>query len=181
MRRYLTYEPVLFIIAFAGLMRSDEIIHVTRSHISLFSDHMSIVCPKRKNDQRSRGHYFYFARSGKVTCPVSITERMLSKVPKHPDQPLVCRLSSRGSALQHSISYSRVRDIFRETISIFVKDCTRYGTHSLKKGGATASSAAGVPGELLDKHAGWKSAKSKESYVESSVQDTLKVARAINL
>ena len=55
---------------------------------------MSIFCPKRKNDQRSQGHYFYFARSNKITCPVSITEKLLSKLPDKPGQPLVCRLSS---------------------------------------------------------------------------------------
>ena len=124
----------IFIISFAGLMRCDEIIHVNRSHLFIFPDHMSIFCPKRKNDQRSQGHYFYFARSDKITCPVSITEKLLSKLPDKPGQPLVCRPSSKGTALQHSISYSRVREIFRGTISIFVKDCNRFGTHSLKKG-----------------------------------------------
>ena len=173
----------IFIIAFAGLMGCDEVIHINRSHISIFSDHMSIFCPKRKNDQRSQGHFFYFARSGKITCPVSITEKMLSKLPDNPVQPLVCRLSSKGSALQHSISYSRVREIFRETIKIFVKDVDRYGTHSLKKGGATASNAAGISGEFLDRHAGWawKSAKSKDSYINVTTKDKLMVPRAINL
>ena len=89
----------IFIIAFAGLMRCDEVIRINRSHISIFSDHMSIFCPKRKNYQRSQGHFFYFARSGKITCPVSITEKLLSKLPDNPVQPLVCRLSSKGTAL----------------------------------------------------------------------------------
>ena len=84
----------IIIIFFAGLMRCDEIIHVNKSHVSIFPDHMSIFCPKRKNDQRSQGHYFYFARSDKITCPVSITEKLLSKLPDKPGQPLVCRLSS---------------------------------------------------------------------------------------
>ena len=162
-------------------MRCDEVIRINRSHISIFSDHMSIFCPKRKNDQRSQGHFFYFARSGKITCPVSITEKMLSKLPDNPVQPLVCRLSSKRTALQHSISYSRVREIFREIIKIFVKDVDRYGTHSLKKGGATASNAAGISGEFLDRHAGWKSAKSKDSYIDVSTKDKLMVPKAINL
>ena len=108
---------------------------------------------------------FYFARSGKITCPVAITEKLLSKLPNNPDQHLVCRLASSGSALLNPISYSRVREIFRETIRYLVKDSNNFGTHSLVKGGATASSVAGVSGEFLDKHAGWKSAKSKESYL----------------
>jgi len=123
----------IFIIAFAGLMRCDEVTRINRSHISIFSDHMSIFCPKRKNYQRSQGHFFYFARSGKITCPVSITEKMLSKLPDNPVQHLVCRLSSKGTtALQHSISYSRVREIFRATLRIFVKDVDSYGTQPQK-------------------------------------------------
>jgi len=102
-------------------------------------------------------------------------------LPDKPGQPLVCRLSSKGTALQHSISYSRVREIFRETISIFVKDCNGFGTHSLKKGGATVSCAAGISGEFLDRHAGWKSDKSKHSYISFSTDVKLKVSRAINL
>ena len=171
----------IFIIAFAGLMRCDEIIHVTRKHVNLLPDHMTIFCPKRKNDQRSRGHTIYFARSGKITCPVSITEKLLSKLSTNPDQHLVCRLSSKGSGLLHAISYSRVREIFRETVRNFVDEPANYGTHSLKKGGATVSCAAGVSGEVLDKHAGWRSAKSKGSYIQYSTEDKLRVARAINL
>ena len=170
-----------FIIAFAGLVRRDEVIRINKSHISIFSDHKSIFCPKRKNDQRSQGHFFYFARSGKITCPLSITEKVLSKLPDNSDQHVVCRLSSKGTALQHSISYSRVRKIFRATIRIFVKDVDSYGTHSLKKGGTTASNAAGISGEFLDRHAGWKSSKSKDSYINVSTKDKLMVSRAINL
>ena len=80
-------------------------------------------CPKRKNDQRSQGHFFYFARSGKITCPVSITEKMLSKLPDNPVQPLVCRLSPEGTALQHSISYSRDREIFPRDYKNFCQRC----------------------------------------------------------
>ena len=42
---------VIFVIAFVGLMRCDEIIHVTRNSVTIFSDHMTIFCAKCKNDQ----------------------------------------------------------------------------------------------------------------------------------
>ena len=37
--------------------------------------------PKRKNDQFREGHTSLLARSHKVTCPVSITERLLKLLP----------------------------------------------------------------------------------------------------
>ena len=171
----------IFVLAFAGLMRCNEIIQVQRKHVHVFPDHMTIFCPRRKNDQHSRGHTIYFARSGKISCPVSITEKLLSKLPCDCDQHLVCRLSSSGTPFPNPISYSRVRELFRETLSHFVPDSAPFGTRSLKKGGATASCAAGISGDALDKHAGWKSSKSKESYINYSTEDKLRVSRGINL
>ena len=123
----------IFIKAFVGLMRCNKVIYVNRRHVSIFPDHLSFFCPKHKNNQRSQGHCFYFARSGMITCPVCITEKMLSKLPHNPDQPLVYRLRSKGTALQHPVTYSRVREFVRETISIFVKDVHSYYTHSLNQ------------------------------------------------
>lgn len=171
----------IFCVGFACLMRCDEMIHVMRKHVCISSDHMTISCPKRRNDQYSKGHVIHFARSGKSTCPVSITEKILARLPKNPDQCLVCRLRSNGVSMPQSIGYSRVREIFHETIAEFVDDPKRYGTHSLKKGGASACHRAGVSGECLDRHAGWKSARSKLSYINYSVDDKLLVSRAINL
>ena len=74
--------------------------------------------------------------------------------------------------------------MFRATLSLFVEDCHNYGTHSLKRGGASAVSAAGISGELLEKYARWKYVKSKNSYIstcDSDRLDKLKVSRAINL
>ena len=79
-----------------------------------------------------------------------------------------------------AIGYSRVREIFRATLLLFVEDCHNYGTHSLRKGGASAASAAGISGKLLK----IKSVKSKNSYIstcDSDRLDKLEVSRAINL
>ena len=46
---------------------------------------------------------------------------------------------------------------------------------------ASAASAAGTSGELLDKYAGWKAVKSKNNYISDLDRlDKLKVSRAIN-
>ena len=109
----------------------------------------------------------FIARSDKKSCPVSVTEKLLAKLPVHPDQHLVCRLSSSGSPLLSTIAYSRVRAIFRAILSLFVEDSYNYGTHSLRRGGASAVSAAGISGELLNKYAGSKSVKSKNGYIST--------------
>ncbi|KXJ15581.1 hypothetical protein AC249_AIPGENE10313 [Exaiptasia diaphana] len=145
-----------------GLLRCDEIVNITRRDVCIKADHMTVFCLKRKNDQYSKGHTAVIDRSGKITCPVAITEKLLNKLPVCPNQSLVCRLKSNGSAMQQSISYSRVREIFLETMSEFVEDSKLYGTHS------------------LDRFAGWKSARSKFIYISDS-DEKLRVSKAINL
>lgn len=149
----------IFVIAFAGLMRCDEIIHVARMHVFMYEDHITIFCPKKKNDQLARGHSCYLARSDKITCPVSITQKLLATLPANPDQFLVCRLSS--CPLKPALSYTPVLELFRDTLKSMGIYPSPYGTHSLKKGGATACHTAGVDGGSLDQHVGWKSLKSK--------------------
>jgi integrase len=52
----------IFVIGFAGLLRCNEIIGITRDHIVLHSDHMTIFVPQRKNDQYKKGHTVYISR-----------------------------------------------------------------------------------------------------------------------
>ena len=43
---------------------------------------MSVNMPQRKNDQHWEGHIAFLARSGKVTCPVAVTERLIKLLPQ---------------------------------------------------------------------------------------------------
>ena len=54
---------------------------------------MTIYVAKRKNDQYREGHTSYLARSGKFTCPVSVTEKILKVLPQSSKSfPLVRRI-----------------------------------------------------------------------------------------
>ena len=57
---------------------------------------MSIFVSQRKNDQFREGHTSIIARSSKVLCPVSITERLLSLLasPKEYCSPILRRIVS---------------------------------------------------------------------------------------
>ena len=49
--------------------------------VSIFEDFMKVYLIKHKNDQYKDGHISVIARSWKPTCPVGITERILSLLP----------------------------------------------------------------------------------------------------
>ena len=56
---------------------------------------MSLYLPQRKNDQHKEGHIAFHARSGKVICPVAVTERFTKLLPQSSSAhafPLVRRI-----------------------------------------------------------------------------------------
>ena len=111
--------------------------------VNIFSDHMSLFTPKRKNDQFREGNTSFLAKSGKATCPVAITEKLVKLLPtsNHPRVPLVRRIiKSSSKECFHSckgVSYSTLREEFKRHIALFVEDSSIYGTHSIKSGAAS--------------------------------------------
>ena len=153
----------ILLFGFAGFFRMDEIRNLSVNDISICSEYMSVFIPKRKNDQYSKGNTSLLARSHKATCPVSITGRLLKLLP----------LSS--------ISYTTLGEEFRKYVKPFVDHIARYGTHSIKSGAASNPACTDISGDLLDMHAGWKCANSKNRYIKLTVNHRLKVARSIAL
>ena len=170
----------IFVIGFAGLLRCDELLAICRENISICHDHMSIFFKQRKNDQHKTGHTVYVARIGGIACPVAITEKYLSMLSKDPDQHLVCRLTSGNRPQKHALSYSRVREIMIAVFKQLNLDASKYGTHSLKRGGATRLFNSGLVSEQeIDDHAGWKSKESKKTYIVKDLDQKLKASKAL--
>ena len=96
--------------------------------VSVCSEYMSVFIPKRKNDHYREGHTSLLARSHKVTCPVSKTERLLKLLPLSSESslPLVRRIvRSKSKEYFHvskGVSYTTLREEFRKYVKPFV-DC----------------------------------------------------------
>ena len=115
----------------------------------------------RKNDQFREGHTSVIARWGKVSCPVSFTERLLVLLasPKESCSPVLRRIvRTKNGAYFHKssgISYSTIRDEFKKYVSPFVNYPSDYCLHSLKSGGASNHDGYKLSDpELKDRHAG---------------------------
>ena len=162
----------LLLVGFAALFRISELLSVKIKDISISDDSMLIFVSKRKNDQFREGHTFIIARSSKVSCPVSITKRLLVLLasPKESYSPVLRRIvSTKNGAYFHKslgISYSTIRDEFKKYISPFVNDPGDYCLHSLKSGGASNDGYQLSDPELKDSHAGWKNPCTKRSHAE---------------
>ena len=176
---------VLCLLCYSGILRIEEVLNIHVSDIVFSESAMRLRIPKRKNDQYRDGHQLNIAKTGTSVCPVTATRRLICEAGLRPDSHLICRMvyRKRGHTAHHSgISYSRARDILRNGLRQYLGEKFNFGTHSLRAGGAThASNSATVTDAALDKHAGWKSSKSKYRYIKDSEETSLIVSRNLGL
>ena len=104
-------------VGYVGPFRISELLSVKVKDTS--GDGMSIFVSQRKNDQFRERHTTIIAGSSKVSCPVSITERLLALLacPKKSRSPVLRRIvpTKKGAYIHKSlgISYSTIRDELR--------------------------------------------------------------------
>ena len=70
---------VLALVSCAGFLLIKELLLVKVEDIKFFLSHTSISIPERENDQYREGHVVNIGRTGKLTCPVAMTEHLISK------------------------------------------------------------------------------------------------------
>ena len=78
------------------------------------------------------------------------------------------------------MTYLAARDLFGRALRRAGVCPEGYGMHSLRAGGATAAANAGIPERLLQRQGGWRSAASKDVYVQDSLEAMLSVSSAIS-
>ena len=105
----------ILLVGFYGFFLIDEINSFCLRDVSIYADYMSIYVAKRKNDQFREGHTSYLARSGKSSCPVSVTARIVKGLSQSDSSyPLVRRIvKSKSGEYFHAskgVSISTLRD-----------------------------------------------------------------------
>ena len=132
----------VFLVGHAGLLRADELLSVRYKNINTEKHKMIIFIPKRKNDQYREGHFGDIYKSGKVACPVSITQKLVYLLPDKKDSPfpvirrIINEKKSKEFHRSKGTSYSTLRQEFRMHLSPFVDDIGKFGLHSTKSGRA---------------------------------------------
>ena len=82
----------ILLIGYFGLFRINEILRIRPCDIQISDSHLSIFISSRKNDQHRDGHTSILARSGKITCPASITKKIMPSTHKSQMAPIVRRV-----------------------------------------------------------------------------------------
>ena len=105
----------------------------------------------------------------------------MSHLPSSLDELLNPSLIKEYFHVSKGVSYTILREEFRKYVKPFVDDIATYCTHSIKSGAASNPACRNVSADMLDMHAGWKCANSKNRYNKHTVNDRLKVAQSIAL
>jgi len=74
-----------------------------------------------------------------------------------------------------------MRQAFRRDLKTIGAVPSKFGLHSLRSGGATMAANSGVRDRVFQRHGRWKSAQSKDMYVDDDRDQRLSVSKFLGL
>ena len=79
------------------------------------------------------------------------------------------------------MAYTRARELLLSALESLGIDKCKFGSHSLRSGGATAADNAGVNDKLFKKHGRWRSENAKDGYVKEDLRSLLSVSKSLGI
>ncbi|XP_028514421.1 uncharacterized protein LOC114574911 [Exaiptasia diaphana] len=174
---------VIILVGFAGFLRWSDLSGIQVEGMQFHDTHMDIMLGKRKNDQYRKGSMIPIARTGSVYCPVSMMERFIART-NTSTGPLFqeIKIQVGNQKLSHNkLRYSSARSQVLRMFKAIGLEEKKFGLHSLRAGGASAASEAGIPERLISAHGGWKSESSRNGYIRDNKQTRVSVSKALGL
>lgn len=175
------------LLSFAGFLRFSELVNLRPCDIKIQGTVMTLHLPRSKTDQLRKGEELVIAKTGNITCPVSMLELYMRRThTSWEDQRFLFRpicKSKQGERLREAgcISYSCLRDLFKKKLEALGVQPAEYGLHSLRAGGATAAANLGVADRLFKRHGRWRSENAKDGYIDDSIEQRLEVSKNLGL
>ena len=176
------------LIAYAGFLRSSELLNIRCSDVTFEKSHMSIFIEKSKTDIYRDGQWVVIARTDSDVCPVKNLELFMRwcEFSEESTDFIFCNLSKIKTGYKvrkgnKALTYSRLRELFIEVFKDFVPDISKFGLHSLRAGGATVCANSGIPDRLFKRHGRWKSESAKDGYVKDRLESRLLVSLNLGL
>lgn len=181
--RFLT----MVVLCFTGFLRIEEILEARIQHLVFFQDRVEITLPRCKNDQIREGNVVPIARLDSAYCPVALSEKFINLCGTStiPNAYLLPRMVNCKTGLKahtsRGISYTTARESFKEYMKLVSPDVHTFSTHSMRAGGASEAASSGIDGRLISKHGRWKTTKARDGYIKDSIENRLKITRALGL
>ena len=136
---------LIFSLGFTGLFQISELLNLQAQDMSFQHEHLEILVRKSKTDQYRQGNTVYIAKTNEPACPHSLLSRFYSLTGIQPGsdayifRSLASLARNKAAKLENKpISYTRCREIVKETLAAVGENPACFSTHSLRAGGATA-------------------------------------------
>jgi len=179
----------MIILCFSGFLRYDEAANLKLGDLVFCDSHLKVFIEKSKTDQYRVGAWVFIAKVDSEICVTKILQSYINEANLVNQDEYLFRAvtffkSKQKPALRKKnapISYSTMRS----TILSYLKDLgleeRLFGTHSMRRGGATSAANNGVNDRLFQKHGRWKSVGAKDGYVEDNLNNVLSISRSLGL
>ena len=182
------HNVCMYSLAFVGLLRFEDLVSIKRSDLLFNSGYLTIVIPKSKNDQLRKGDEVLISETTSATSPIKLLKLYLSRV-RIPDdshkfifRPMVKSKSDHTLVKDdRHISYTTFRENLKSDLQGIVPNTAVYSSHSLRSGGATKAANTGINDQLIQRHGRWRSATSRNMYIDDSIPKRLEVSKMIQL
>ena len=169
-------DVLMFIIMFGGFLRAHEAAALKEDDVWIEGKNLFVFIQQSKTDKERRGETVVLAGCpSSCLCPVAWFKLYSSQRPT--GKPFFHNTAKPGKKL----SSKRPNGIMKEWLARWgmpEKERLLYGSHSLRRGGATKAAAEKIQTYVMKRHGRWKS-DAVFMYVVESVEDRLDVSRAV--
>lgn len=172
--------------AFAGFLRSSELLNIRICDIVFYDSYMDIFMESSKTDKYRDGAWILIAKTNSKLCPVENVRKLILWGKLSDEDYLFCNISLTKNGYKtrkanKRMSYTNMREIFLEALEPHVDDVKKYCLHSLRSGGATIAANNGVKDRLFKRHGLWISESAKDGYIKDSIHERLTVSLSLGL
>lgn len=175
-----------FLVAFAGFLRSSELLSIHVCDIVFHCSYMAIFMEGSKTDRYRDGAWVMIAKTNTKLCPVENVRKLIIWSKLSDKDYLFCNIcltkdGYKTRSANKKMSYTNLREVFLEALKPHVNDVSKYCLHSLRSGGATVAANNGIKDRLFKRHGRWVSESAKDGYIKDDIHERLSVSLSLGL
>jgi hypothetical protein len=176
-------EAMFEVYAFLGMARLDDLLNVEIKNISFTQTHVTVFCPKRKNDSLNRGHSLLMQITVGIFCPMKLLDKYVRRLsgggPGYRGPLLPFLKQERVEA--RPASYAQIRNVQFSALTALKLNPKLFGCHSGRRGSCKASKTAGMTERQVQIAGGWSENSSTPEIYDDNHDHAAKFAVSASL
>lgn len=180
-------DTAMIVLGFYAFLRVDELRRLKCNKVTVHNTHLELTITQSKCDQLRQGSSVVIAKLGGPYCPVDCFLRYLntSCTILDEDKFVFRRLIPYKGGFQLTrqntpMAYNQIREAVKNKAAQIGLDQSKYSTHSMRSGGATAAANFNVKERVFQRHGRWATTQSRDRYVKDSLESRLSVSRVMS-